>query len=355
MKKIDYYILSKFFITCFFTLLSFCLIYIAIDLFDNLNRFLDAKSPFIGYVITYTFKTPLIIGQIFPATCFMAILFTMGNLSKYQEITALQAMGVSVKRISFPLIIVAVFLAGFHFYFNEVIVPNTAMKYYDAKEKYMNKKRGFKRKKTDIVHQDNNDILYIKSFNDKLNIASDVSLQHVVEGEIKYRIDAKILVYEDSIWVFKDLIRRDFFPDTLKYLKLGVLTTALSFKPGDLSEIALKPEELSFFELGKYIKRKKKLGVDVLKWEVEYHSKPAYCMITLLMILFGIKFSTGRIRSASSVNVGMAVGFAFVYYLIIILFKNWGSAGTFSPILASWMPNIFFLIVIVFLMLRSDR
>ncbi|NOR45502.1 MAG: LptF/LptG family permease [Candidatus Delongbacteria bacterium] len=105
MRKLDRYILKKFFITLLFAMVAMIMIYVIIDLFDHLNKFLDAKMPLMGFIIYYTLKIPEIISQIFPIVSFMSLLFTLGNLSKYQEIVAMMTSGISLTRIAIPFII----------------------------------------------------------------------------------------------------------------------------------------------------------------------------------------------------------------------------------------------------------
>ena len=93
IRKLDTYILKKFFVTTFFTMLTMVAIYVIIDLFDHLSKFLDAKTPLIGYLILYTLQIPQIISLIFPAVVFMSLLFTLGNLAKYQEVIAMKTAG----------------------------------------------------------------------------------------------------------------------------------------------------------------------------------------------------------------------------------------------------------------------
>ncbi|MCK4981084.1 MAG: LptF/LptG family permease, partial [Candidatus Delongbacteria bacterium] len=102
------------------------------------------------------------------------------------------------------------------------------------------------------------------------------------------------------------------------------------------------PVEMGWFELDEYIASKRKLGIDMTKWEVEKMSKISYSLITLVLILLAIPLSTGRVRSSTSVNFGVSVGISFVYYLLIIMFKNWGAVGTLNVVVASWSPNFIF-------------
>ena len=123
IRKLDTYVLKKFFVTLLFAMVTMIMIYVVIDLFDHLNKFLDAKMPLMGFIIYYTLKIPEIISQIFPIVSFMSLLFTLGNLSKYRETIAMMSSGISLIRIALPFLIAGIFLSAFHFYFSEIVLP----------------------------------------------------------------------------------------------------------------------------------------------------------------------------------------------------------------------------------------
>lgn len=349
IKILDSYVLKKFIATLIMSLLTMIFVYIIIDLFDNLNKFIDANMPLIGYIMYYTLKIPEIISQIFPIVVFMSLLFTLGNLTKYNEITAMMSSGISLMRISAPLIIMGVILSIGHFYFTESVVPYASRKHYEAKDYYLDKGAKFHRKMNEFVYQEKNSIVYISSFDSRTEIASGVSIQDIKEGTIDFRLDAERMVYKNGKWKLLNLTRRKFTADSTAYEKLDSLSIALDFEPKDIAEIELKPIEMGYFELGEYIEKKKELGADMTKWEVERTSKMSYSVITLILILIAIPLSTGRARSAASVNFGISVGIAFLYYLLIIMFKNWGAVGQLNVIVSSWAPNVIFGIIGLFL------
>jgi len=353
IKILDIYILKKFLITLFMAFLTMIFVYIIIDLFDHLNKFLDAKMPLIGYILYYTLKIPEIISQISPVVVFMSLLFTLGNLTKYNEIIAMLSSGISLMRIAAPLIILGVLLSVGHFFFSETFVPYTSRKHYEAKEYYLEQRTKMHRTMNEFVSQEKNSLVYISSFDSKTEVAAGISIQGISEGRIDFRLDAERMRFKDGKWHLKNLVKRKFLADSTVYEKLDSASIILDFEPKDIIEIELKPIEMGYFELDEYIEKKKSFGVDMTKWEVEKTSKVSYSVINLILILIAIPLSTGRSRSSTSVNFGISVGIAFVYYLLIIVFKNWGAVGLINPFIAAWAPNIIFGIAGIFLIVRA--
>jgi lipopolysaccharide export system permease protein len=214
IRKLDTYVLKKFFITLLFALATMIMIYVVIDLFDHLNKFLDAKMPLMGYIVLYTLKIPEIISQIFPIVSFMSLLFTLGNLSKYQETVAMMSSGISLTRIAIPFIIAGIFLSAFHFYFSEIVLPIASRKYYEAQKHYLKKGRKFTRKSNEYIYQEKNSIVYISHYDNRKKIAQDVSIQGISHGKITFRLDAVSMVYKNEKWLLDNVTQRRFFPDS---------------------------------------------------------------------------------------------------------------------------------------------
>ncbi|MBN1968550.1 MAG: LPS export ABC transporter permease LptG [Candidatus Delongbacteria bacterium] len=352
LKLYDRYILNRYINTVIVTLIAVVFVYILIDLFENLNKFLDAKTPFIGYVIVYSLKVPIIISQVFPAIIFMSLLFTFGSLNKYNEVLSLITSGISYYRISIPIIFIGIFFACFHFAFSELFLPITSRIYVQAEQEYLKKGRKISASKDNVAYQEGNDIVYIKNFSSSSNTAFGVSVQRVEHGRLIYRIDSDRMVYRENDWVLTGNKRRDFTDDSLYYSEPEKIIQKFNFTPKEIKEVELKPIELGYFELKEFIKKKEEIGIDMTKWHVELHSKVAYSSVTLVMILIAVPLSAGRVRASASVNFGISILTAFTFYLIIIMFKNWGMAGDLDPLVAAWSPNLMFVLFSIYLYLK---
>lgn len=350
-KLIDYYLMKKFLTTIFFSLLTMIFVYIFIDLFDNLHKFIDAETPLMGYFVVYTLRTPEIISQIFPAIVFMSLLFTFGSLNKYMEITAFKASGIGFYRISRWFIIVGILLTIGHFFFSQKILPVTSRMYYEEYQHYLKRRSRFSRRHDEIAFQEKNKIVYMKYYDQNKKKAQGVSLQYLDSAKLYYRIDAKEMFWSDRFkkWFVTNANIRDMSKDTLEYKFDHQMEVNLKIKPEELTDIDLKPIEMSWFELTDYINKKQDAGIDVLKWEVEKHSKVSYSAATLVMLLIGLPLSAGRVRSSVSLNFSVTFTIAFSYYIMIILFKNWGMVGAFDPLASAWIPNVLFLIISAYL------
>ena len=171
-------------------------------------------------------------------------------------------------------------------------------------EVYLKKKRKTKRRKNEIVYQGDEKLIYMKHFITKSSTGRDISIQQIEDDKVIFRIDAKSMKYDGEKWLLKNIVKRDFSTDSLHYSRLDSMTMRLNIEPKDITAVKIKAIEMGYKQLGDYIKKNKDLGLDTTKWQVERMSKLSDSAITIVMILIAIPFSTGRVRSSSSVAFG---------------------------------------------------
>src|SRR5688572_2405559 len=73
----------------------------------------------------FALSLPHIIALTLPMAVLVAVLYAFSQLAADNEITALKANGVSLRRLLIPLVLASVALAAFMVYFNDQILPET--------------------------------------------------------------------------------------------------------------------------------------------------------------------------------------------------------------------------------------
>ena len=104
MKILEKYLIKQFLATQLFALIAFAAIFIIIDIIGFLDKFIDHSVSFSMLIQYYIFYLPYIIILTLPVATLLASLFSVGQLSRYNEITAMRASGLSIYRILSPLL-----------------------------------------------------------------------------------------------------------------------------------------------------------------------------------------------------------------------------------------------------------
>ena len=155
-KKVDFYILSIFSSKLFIILLVFLIIFLAVDIIDNIDKFSDRNLTNEEIINWYIYTLPWFISLALPMSLLLSTIFCFNLLQKNHEITALKASGISVRRISIPILILGILFSITVFFFDNSIVSNALEKRYDIEKKMKpNTHASTTRKKNIYYHIDN--------------------------------------------------------------------------------------------------------------------------------------------------------------------------------------------------------
>ena len=356
MKKIlDQYILKKFFINFIYIILSFTIIFIIVDIIDNIDKFISRGISNKEMFDYYLLSVPWYISVALPMTLLIATIITFVTLQKNNEITALKASGISIYRISSSLIAIGVIFCFISFYFENIIVMNTFNKRIPIENKLKNKKT-FTTKKSDIYYHLDNAFLAIKNYNYNNDTGKNISIQFYNGPDLVSRIDAEKMVWdkETDSWKLKKIKMRKWINGKVFFTnKSDSLINIKDLNPSIIKKDNINPEEMNYWELSSFINKLKNKGLSYTRWSVNKYFKTAFCCSSLIMVLFGITLSITSPRSNYTTGIGLSIVVIFLYYLLIKLGQSLGYNAVLSPFLSVWFVNILFIIFGAFMLLKT--
>jgi len=139
MKILDKYIAKNFMIgyaIAFGVLLGLRMV---IDLFVNLDEFtensrLNALQVIINVLAYYATNSTLYFRDFAGMITIVAAAFSLGKMVRYNELTAMMASGVSLKRVIAPIIVLALLLTGLLVIDQELLIPSLSNKLIRGKD-----------------------------------------------------------------------------------------------------------------------------------------------------------------------------------------------------------------------------
>jgi lipopolysaccharide export system permease protein len=358
MTILDRYLLKKFVYNLVFGIFAFVIIFLVVDLIENVDKFIDLKVKFGMIFIYYVYYIPYIISLTLPVAMLLACLFALGSMSQHNEIIAQKSAGISLYRIALPLMILGLLISVLSGLFNELVVPATNQARLDIYRYDMrNNPRSIGTKRNDIYIQDLiNRKVSIAYFNGNTKEAITVSLQYFDGPLLVRRIDAKKMIWQDSSWVLQDVLERtitDTIENLLSYPEL--IIKDLHFKPESLLEVQKNPEEMSYAELKIFITEMTRIGAEIRKWVVELYLKISYPFSNFIIILFGAPIAAQKRRSGTAIGIGISLMVCFIYFMIMRTGQVLGHQGTIVPWLAAWIGNIIFGLAGIYIMIKVRK
>ncbi len=111
MRIHDRYVLGGFARNLLIGLLAFTVIYITVDISEETDNFYDHGATIREVASYYFYTLPWIVLLVMPVAVLLSSVFTLGRLSRENELTALISSGTPLVRIAAPILWAAFILS----------------------------------------------------------------------------------------------------------------------------------------------------------------------------------------------------------------------------------------------------
>ncbi|MDR0788086.1 MAG: LptF/LptG family permease [Gemmatimonadota bacterium] len=345
MKIIDRYIYRQFFSTFTVLLLGLPVIFIITDLTDQLDKYLNRGLSAGQVALSYVYFLPQLIFWGFPIASLIATVFTIGNMTRYQEITAAKAGGVSFYRLAAPLVLCAVVLSIVGVGIGD-LVP------------VANQKRAVtigERQRSISVLRNN---IVFRTESGRTLAANRVSsltseMERVVvetapaENGMRHQVAAgSALFYPDRGWVLSSGYFRWIVPGEVpRVMDFGAMEIReLQDRPEEILTVSKDAEEMTYRELERFVRTVERSGGNSNEYRVDLAQKLSLPLAIFVIVLFGAPLATSSQRGGAAFGIGVSLIITLIYLMMFRVGKAVGASGAVDPMVAAWAPNVIFLV-----------
>jgi LPS export ABC transporter permease LptG len=334
-------------------------VFIAINAVEELRDFIDHKVPIQLVGEYYIYFSGWVIKSFLPMFVLLAVLFSVSMLARKNEILAMKASGLSLYRITWPILVAAALISAGHFYYNEFIYPPWGKRKVEIKEFDIERKsRAMFGQVSNVYRQISPGRFYtIGQLNAVRGIGSDLKVYHTESNRLREIITAEQIKYHDHQWWAYDVVSRQFNEaaeqtfDELDSLALPEIKE----KPEDLGVRLGKPEEMGLKELRNYIDLMKRTGGPYLREQVDLGLKFSYPLTSFIVVLVCMPFAANPRRGGIAVSFAVGAGIALAYFVAFRITQSAGYNGRVPLEVAVWGVNGVFFLIGVTAMLRAKK
>ena len=355
MKILSRYLAREFTQNFFLGLGAFSAIYLVVDFFERINAFLFNKAPWPMIGAYFLNKFPAILFQVTPAAVLLAVMITLGVMSRHNEIMALKSGGVGLWSLVHPLLGTALLIFVGQLGLNEFIIPSTNQNAREIRDLVIHKKKPVAAfKQSQVWIRGPHRILNIQLIRPETNTLEGLTLYRFKPNfELAQRVDARSAQWKDGRWVLTDASVTDFkrkgTPARKNYREMAL---TLPETPADLQIAEKNPDEMNFHELREYVQKIERDGYDASKYRTAMHAAISFPFTTVIMAFLGIPLAVRKERGAGLARgIAYSVLISFIYLVVYSFVVELGKGGTLSPFLAAWLGNFIFAMVGVYLLL----
>jgi len=344
----DLYLLRRFFSYFAMLMLVFVFLFEAFTFFELLDDIARHRIAFIVVVDYFWFLTPYLLYQLAPLAALVAILVTLGVMSKNNEIVACKANGISLYRLAVPLLFAGLALAASMIVLDVTFLPYANQRQDALRNQIKGKPPQTYRQPERWIFGENSKIYNYDLFDPTQNLFGGLTVLEIdpTTFEVRQRVFAARAKWSGSqkLWVLESGWVREFSGGTIaRYERFNVKDLPeLTEPPSYFNREVLPAIQISWPQLRRYIDDLHRAGFDVSALTVQWHRKLAFPLIApvSMLLAFPFAFLVGTRGAVGGVAVGIAIG--IVYWLGAELLAAMGGVGQLPPLLAGWSPDIIF-------------
>ncbi len=340
-----------------------------LDLLVNHDVPLDFILKFMAYILPYSLTFTI------PWGFLTAVLLIFGRLSAENELTAMRANGVSLFQISVPVIVLAVVFSGTCLYINVVVAPkaqdrmrstmfeiatsnplalfgsDTVIENFPGRRIYIGEKDGATLRDV-FIFEMNDSYVPVRVTHASRAVLETDSLEADLPPHEKFinmrLFDARyeerdpadaldILAIRHGITMAEGVISislEELYESNMRGRSLGQMTIEELGNVGD--NIETEVEQVS-------------------SARVEIHKRFSFSLACLAFGLIAMPLGITAQRRETSIGFALSIIIAFTYFLFIIIAETMRGNPEARPELLIWLPNVVFISLGAFLMLRMFR
>jgi len=365
MQIIDRYLLGQFLRTFVICYLSLAGLYIVFDAFTHLEEFFRCAEKTGGLFSLmgsyYGYRAILFFDRTSGLLVLVAAMFTVSWIQRHNELTALQAAGVSRLRVAAPIIVAAVAIALLSAANRELILPRCR----DELVRRPANLLGNHGEELDAVYDRQTNVLFRgkATYGDRQRIESPNFIMPDTLNQYGPRLVAENAFYRSPEGERPGgyLLEGVQEPSALAHrpsLRLGdrpVLITPCDAPDWLQESQAFLVSEMTFEQLtgGRALRqfsstaqmiaglrnRSLDFGADI---RVAIHTRLINPLLDLTLLFLGLPLVLSRQSRNVFAAIGLCVGIVAVYLLVIIGCQRLGSIYLIDPALAAWLPLMIF-------------
>jgi len=354
---LDRYLIREFLTFAGIGLAVAAALYVIVDLGDTLNRFLRIKPPLTYILEHFLYRLPAALHQGLPVIMLVATIFLFLSLSRFHELTAMKAAGISLYRVSAPVLLMGLSVAVSAMLFQELFLPRLKEL---GEEVDRVKIRGQLPR-----HLQSRQRLWVRSADSRFYRVELLSPQTndlygvtILEVDRQFRLlnrlDARQAHWTDSGWELRDGAFREIEPaGTVQTVPFTFTALELSEDIEEFTRIHKDFESMSYWELREYVTRLEAAGFQAKKYLVALYSKLSFPLVNLVMVLVAIPFALQSPRGGRLFGVGLAIAIMAGYLVVHYVALAFARADLLPPFVAAWTANVIFFGIGTSLFLRA--
>jgi LPS export ABC transporter permease LptF/LPS export ABC transporter permease LptG len=348
-QLLDVYLLRSFIYYFVLLTVGFILLFEVFTFFELLDDIALHRVGIVETTLYFLYLACYLFYQLAPLAALVAVLVTLGVMTKNNELVAFKASGLSLYRIALPLLLAGIFLAGSLLVLDDTYLP-FANQRQDALRNQIKGRpaQTYYQPSRQWIFGENAKIYNYELFDSDHELFGGLNVFELDPATfgIRRRIYAARAHWDShqGLWILESGWIRDFDHGQLTHYTpfLANALNELSEPPSYFNREVRQSYQMTWWELERYIGDLQQAGFDVARLSVQLQKKLSFPLIAPIIILLAIPFSILVGTRGAVGGLALGVGIAIVYWAASALTEAMGAVGQLPPLLAAWAPDTVF-------------
>jgi LPS export ABC transporter permease LptG len=362
---LDRYVLSRFTTTLAGCAVSFFTLFAVYEFVNLIDDLVERDLPVTLALRYLEFRSPWILAQILPISCLVATMLAFGVMTRFNEVTATKASGISIYRLATPVVLVTLALCTLAYVNHDSLLPYSNRKAIQIKDVIRGRSpRSYQSRQQRWVFGEQGRLYNYKNYVQPPLPVLPAANAGTFQGFSVYylepstytllgRIYAREASHNGSRWVLREGWKRDFSNGGESFETFAEKEFDFAEGPGYFIREWKTPEQMSFTELRRFVRNLRQRGYDAQELTVDMYGKTAFPLLPLTMVIVALPFCFRGGKRGSLYGVGIAIALVALFLLVFSTTNALGGIGLMPPFLAAWAPNLLFAGSGIYMLLRS--
>ncbi|PZR75719.1 MAG: hypothetical protein DLM73_04885 [Chthoniobacterales bacterium] len=350
MRLLDRYVLRYFLQAYIYCIAGFISIWFIFDVSDNISTFLDARISRMLILKYYLTQAPQILVILLPVALLLALLFSLGRMSRSNEVVSMLTAGVSLQRLIAPLVLVGLFTTAASTFLNYSLGPHAEYAHKKLLEDPQSRRQQLGSVAQVFRNRTDNRTWFIQQFYPGTNKFTTV---HVVQQDANDNIVTNYIATtayylpETRAWDFRQ-VKVVHYDETGNVTEVAPYIESLVIKdwsetPYRLGSANLRAEFLSVPELREYLQFNSDFPPTLLApFATHLQYRMALPWACLAVTFIGASLGIGYSRRGILSSVAAAIILFFLMNFATHLFLALGEGARIPDWAAAWTPQFIF-------------
>jgi lipopolysaccharide export system permease protein len=338
-------------------LFALVLIYVLIDWLTH--REVDIARYDVPATVVFQYYlnfVPQILLRVAPFAVLISALLVLGDAAQNNEVTAVLAGGISLRRLVRMPVAIALVLSGALFLMNETLGTTAAQQTQRIEQGYFSRSMETERRGVSWANLSGGWTCHIGKFNRIALTGEDVLIYLRTPQEIQ-QVEARRIYWDERLgqWILEDGGWYTFDPGATRLIPSRIRQRPAPFAetPEQLFALEEPAETKSAEELLRDIESATERSAPVARLLVDYHAKFSQPAVSFVMVWLAVPFAMRLRRGGLAIGFGTSLVIAIAYLLVYAIAMSLGYAGRIGPPIAAWSANAAFFAVGLFLFWRT--